>query len=364
MTPDLTAQRAGRLDQVDGLRSLAILWVALYHYAVFWAPSGKGLAVLPYGDALARIPLAEVGFLGVYLFFIVSGFVIAYSLTRSPGPGHFALLRMIRLWPTLLICGTLTFALTTALGPEPLRRAPLEYLISLTFVPPAHVGKLIGMDDLEWLDGAYWSLWTEVRFYVLAALLHFSARKHFLAVWTVFALGSAGLHLLALTHGGWADAVSRLLFAAHQPYFSAGIALAALRAGTMRRAATGLLAFAGGQALVYPSLLQGSLPPTEAVGIVAVFALAIWATQARDALPLLSARYVVLAGQASYAYYLLHQNAGLALLGALATGHRIADIAIMLAIQAGLLIAAITLTRFVEAPLRHALRRRVTASRA
>ena len=144
-----------RLDSLGGLRAIAILWVALYHYAVFWTPAGRGDDLIPYGDMLAWIPLAAVGDLGVMLFFIVSGLVIALSLTRSRSAGQFALRRLARLWPTLLICATLTFAATSLLGPAELKRSVSEYLISLSFVPPAHVGKVTGHADLAWLDGAY-----------------------------------------------------------------------------------------------------------------------------------------------------------------------------------------------------------------
>lgn len=349
----------GRLDQVDGLRAIAILWVAIYHYAVFWTPAGKGDPLVPYGDMLAGIPLAGVGFLGVNLFFIISGFVIAFSLTRSAGIGQFAVFRAIRLWPTMVICASITFVLTRTFGPDEFLRSSLEYLISLSFVPPPHVGKIIGQPGLEWLDGAYWSLWTEVRFYAIAAILFFTARRRFLLLWTMFAILSMAVHLLGLTKGGVFDALSRLIFAEYQPYFSAGIALAMLRANTQRGGALALLSLACGQALAYAVLPADTFPAPTLIGIAIVFALAIPTVLTRRAVPILSWGGVVLAGQASYAYYLLHQNAGLALLGALAPGNGIASVIVMIAVQVGLLAGAIVLTTRIEAPLRGALRKRL-----
>src|SRR6056297_728894 len=113
---------AARLKQVDSLRAIAILSVVVYHYAIFWTPSGNGEALLPYGDALGWIPLAAEGYQGVYLFFIVSGFVISLSLRRSATLMEFGILRAIRLWPTLIIGGSLTFAATSLFGPDELRR--------------------------------------------------------------------------------------------------------------------------------------------------------------------------------------------------------------------------------------------------
>src|SRR6056297_2047923 len=49
-----------RRAELDGLRTVAIVIVALYHYAVFWAPAGRGDPILPYGDSLAWIPVGSL----------------------------------------------------------------------------------------------------------------------------------------------------------------------------------------------------------------------------------------------------------------------------------------------------------------
>lgn len=363
MTESFSRQRSQsiRLGQLDGVRTVAILWVALFHYAVFWAPSGEGLALLPYGDALFRIPMADVGYLGVYLFFIVSGSVISLSLERSRDALNFALLRAIRLWPTLLICGTITFLLTTALGPEPLTRSIPEFLISLTFVPPAHIGKVLGAENLQWLDGAYWSLWTEVRFYFVAAVLFFFNRQRFLRTWTGFSLVCSAMFIVGAYKGGVFDAVSRLLFAEHQPYFSAGIALAMLRRETTRSLASALLAISVLQAFFYVYLTSEiGFTPSRVIGMIFVFSLASYAMLAqRSSFVVLSSRPMVLCGYASYAYYLLHQNAGLAVLEAFSSNSGLSSIFIMLLVQCSLLGLSIFLTLRIEEPLRRALRQRV-----
>lgn len=368
----LVPAKTMHLGQVDGLRTVAIFWVALYHYAVFWSPAGAGLNLLPYGDALAWIPFAKVGYLGVYLFFIVSGFVIALSLQRSRGFLHFAKLRAIRLWPTLLICGSLTFAITTLFGPPDLARGPLEYLISLTFIPPPHLGKVIGMSDLEWLDGAYWSLWTEVRFYIIVGMFYAMSRTRFLSLWAGFAIYSMGVHLAGLASGGSFEALSRLIFAEYQPYFSAGIAIAALRAAQANsgQANTGqssagqisaplaLLALSILQAFAYPWLAAGSLSISVFLGLVFVFALALFAMLSKRQIPFLGSRSMVMLGTASYAYYLLHQNLGLAVLARINPTNEAVGIAVMVLIQVIIMSAAILLTFQIEAPLRKFLRSR------
>ncbi len=347
-----------RLSHLDGLRTVAIFWVALYHYAYFWTSAGKGTDLLPYDAVLSRAPLADVGFLGVYLFFIVSGFVIAMSLTRSKSITQFGLNRAIRLWPTLIICGTITFLVTTQFGPAELQRSPMEYLISLTFIPPPHVGKAIGVSDLEWLDGAYWSLWTEVRFYAIAALLYFSGRSRFLLLWTAFAIASSVLHVTAVVKGGGFETLSRLLFTEYQPYFTAGIALASLY---FRQTAWArwLLSFAIAQAFAYPAMSPSGLFGKEAAGIIIVFAFAIPVLLSNGPIPILSSRLFVMIGMGSYAYYLLHQNAGMALLNAFPSESPTVSILTMFCIQAGIVMFSVLLTTRIEAPIRRFLRARV-----
>lgn len=346
------------LGQLDGLRTVAILWVALYHYAYFWSPAGAGLNLLPYGDALAWIPLANVGYLGVHLFFIVSGFVISLSLQRSRGLVHFAQLRAIRLWPTLLICASITFVVTTLFGPPYLMRGPLEYLISLTFIPPPHVGKVIGVPNLEWLDGAYWSLWTEARFYVIVGLFYALSRNRFLEVWAGFAIASMAVHLIGLTYGGSFEALSRLIFAEYQPYFSAGISIAALRMGGASSGPLALLSLSILQGFAYPWIAAGALTFSEVLGQSIVFALALYAMLSRSRVPVLSAPLMVTLGTASYAYYLLHQNVGLAVLSQINPANESVGIALVVLVQAGIMAAAVVLTFQVEAPLRRYLRSR------
>lgn len=91
--------------------------------------------------------------------------------------------------------------------------------------------------------------------------------------------------------------------------------------------------------------------PASVIGLLIVFGLPTLAALGGRELPILSNPAIILIGQASYGYYLLHQNAGLALLG-LADGLPVSlSILSMLLIQAGLLGVAVCLCRGVEVPL-------------
>jgi peptidoglycan/LPS O-acetylase OafA/YrhL len=352
----------GRLEELDGLRSVAILVVALYHYAYFWTPSGRGEALLPYGDALQSIPVQDLGGVGVSLFFIISGLVISISLHHAGSLGRFAVLRAIRLWPTLLICGTLTYLATQALGPPELQRSPAEAAISMAFLPPEHVGKLLGQPDWQWLDGAYWSLWVEVRFYAVVGLIFFVSRGRLLPGWIAFCVLGALMHIAALGGSAAADATAGLLFAEHQPYFSAGIALALLMRGRTRSPATALLLVAFVQALLY-ARVGPDWSATRLAAEVAIFALAALAALAPRRIALLGWGPVVLMGQASYVFYLLHQNFGIAILNAIPVTWAGAGIAAMLLVQAGIAVFSVMLFVAIERPLGRRLRKVVPPAR-
>ena len=64
----------GRLAYLDGMRGVAILLVLLFHAFARWPD------LVPYGDQYQSVPLFRVGFIGVNLFFIISGFVILMTL--------------------------------------------------------------------------------------------------------------------------------------------------------------------------------------------------------------------------------------------------------------------------------------------
>jgi peptidoglycan/LPS O-acetylase OafA/YrhL len=352
-----------RLNELDGLRAIAIFWVALNHYCFFWAPVGDGPDLLPYGDLLSGVYLAKFGQMGVYLFFVVSGVVITMSLDTTRSFAIFALRRLARLWPSMFLCATATFAVTSYFGPAELMRSLSEYLLSMTFVFPGHIGIVLGYPDWQWLDGAYWSLWVEVRFYVVAGVIWFTLRDWRLEMWAAFAGISGLLFGLGAMGNGLSDALSRMLFAAYQPYFSFGIALAALAAGYKPRLARALLVGATLQAVIYESYemvdismgFRGVAEPM--IGLCIVLILPSLAVLSPGRIKWAGALPLRTTGRASYGYYLLHQNLGMSLLLATRLAGWRAVVA-MLGIQAVVLCTAFGLYHWVEKPMSDFVHRR------
>lgn len=147
-----------RVHEIDLLRFLAAFAVVFYHYA-FRGYTADHLSSMPY-PLLA--PIAKYGYLGVELFFMISGFVILMSATHS-NVKDFIISRSTRLYPAFWMACTLTFLATLALGPPQFSVSFPQYLGNMTLL-----GEFLNFTAL---DGSYWSLFVEIRFYFLVLLL-------------------------------------------------------------------------------------------------------------------------------------------------------------------------------------------------
>lgn len=313
---------SNRLEALDGLRCIAVLAVMLYHYLWFWTSAGRGENIVAYDAAFSSFPFAAIGGLGVNLFFVISGFVILMTLERTSTLAEFAVRRFVRLWPPIVLFGTFTFVFINLNGPAALAVSVPEYLISLLFVPPQHVGGLLGATGWTWLDGAYWSLWVEVRFYAVVGAFYFLMPGNFIRRWTLFECATLTIGVANVLSGiGALDKLDGLVFQKYVPYFSLGLASYlsfTARAGPeVKRLMWITLTHLGFTMAVYVSkleqwdamfLVQYGLGQAA---ILYVFYRLMWR---RDRMRWLEAQPLVRMGQASYGTYLLHQNVGLSLL--------------------------------------------------
>ena len=163
-----------RVNEVDLLRFVAAMAVAVFHYA-FRGYAADSMTVMPY-PLLA--PVAKYGYLGVELFFMISGFVIL--MTAADGNlRNFVVSRVARLYPAYWVCCTITFLATLSIGAPRYTATLAQYLANLTMISP-YLGQPA-------MDGVYWSLLVEIRFYALVAIVLLLKKihlaQHFIAVW-------------------------------------------------------------------------------------------------------------------------------------------------------------------------------------
>ncbi|MDF5753818.1 acyltransferase [Spongiactinospora sp. TRM90649] len=293
----------GRIAELDLLRFLAALAVVAFHYLVAFASiwGERPSKLFP-----ATASMAGLGILGVELFFMISGFVILMTVWGR-GIGGFARSRLVRLFPAywvsvLAVVGVYGLTTATALNP---RLSTGEYAVNLTMLQRA-----FGVTDA---NGVYWSLWVELRFYLLIAVLVLAGVTMarcliFMGVWLAATVAATFAEL-----GPIADLV---VMPKYSPYFIAGMALFLIR---RFGSAVHLWAFvAAGYALALPSALQRVAGRVKAAGfkgmpvedwmVVAAITLmfGVMAAVALGALSRLTWGGLTVLGGLTYPLYLFH----------------------------------------------------------
>ena len=156
--------RRGRLAALDGVRGIAILLVVVHHVAESFTHGNDSLLPILGWEAGA---ILLNGWMGVQLFFVLSGFLITFHLLRrrdrqSEGIGRFLVRRWLRIVPTYYVV-----LLIVALGAVPYYPVAPDYL-------GLRVGyHLLFLQDYlpSSLLGPFWSLGVEEKFYLAAPLI-------------------------------------------------------------------------------------------------------------------------------------------------------------------------------------------------
>ena len=118
-----------RIGVLDELRFLAALAVALFHFGF----RGKTLSLTEMALP-AWIPVLKYGYLSVQMFFVISGFVIAYS-AEGRTPAQFAIARFARIYLMFVLCMTLTFLIVVIYGAPQLNATVTQWAANLLLRP-------------------------------------------------------------------------------------------------------------------------------------------------------------------------------------------------------------------------------------
>lgn len=198
---DKAKEKLGYLGSLDLLRGLAALAVVFFHFT-----HGNP-------DLLSKtnplFVIGRYGFLGVEVFFVISGFVIPYSMYR--GRYHYSNFwkflgkRFVRIEPPYLVSIALVLILNWVSTLSPYYRGAG---FSIDFTALAfHLGYLNAFFDYPWYNDVYWTLAIEFQYYLLIALvfpliLHPKKWLNYLVI-VVFALSGffVDRHSLILNYG-------------------------------------------------------------------------------------------------------------------------------------------------------------------
>ena len=160
-TPYLRQSFSRQIVGIDCLRLVSALLVVGVHLGIAaWLPERNGGIEITHAfDALK--PWLCFGWVGVQIFFVISGFVIAYSVQRVSAP-DFARNRFLRLYPIAFMSASITLLATELyFAPHlPQTRIWASFLRVILFIPTG-----------ELLDDSFWTLPIEACFYLVVYLL-------------------------------------------------------------------------------------------------------------------------------------------------------------------------------------------------
>lgn len=288
-----------RLTELDLLRFVAAFAVMFFHYTTR-GNADPNLIPIQY-PFLSQI--SRYCYLGVDLFFIISGFVIFMSaVDRSPK--SFAISRIVRLYPAYWVSCTLTFLVTLFWGVNSLKVSWPVYAANLTM--------LHSFFNIEHVDGVYWSLFVEIKFYMMVLMVILLKQMHraryFLGLWLLVSMLSLKFPI---------SRIEEIFITPHSAYFISG--------------AIFYLIWKEGLDLYKGMLLLGSyvLALCNAMGMMNivqewyhieldVVIVAVWVTvfylmfflMANNRLAFMRGRFLVVLGALTYPLYLVHERIG------------------------------------------------------
>ena len=139
-----------RLTELDGLRGIAAISVVLFHYFFRYDHI--------YGHAFDVPNFFRFGHYGVQLFFMISGFVIYWTISRSARPMDFVWSRLSRLYPVYWASIGATFLFVWMFSLPGREYQFIDFLVNLSMFQ-----EYIGFPHI---DGVYWTLTIELTFYI------------------------------------------------------------------------------------------------------------------------------------------------------------------------------------------------------
>jgi peptidoglycan/LPS O-acetylase OafA/YrhL len=293
---------------------------------------------------------ASYGWIGVEIFFVISGFVICMSCWGRT-PRQFFTSRVIRLYPAYWFAIVFTTAVLIALPGVWDRLRTRDVLLNFTMLQSG--------SGVMNVDGVYWTLWSELRFYLLFLVVVWSGLTYrkvvvFCCVWGAAAMLAPIsklplLELVANPEGAW--------------YFIAGLALYLMHRFGQDLLLWGILAMAW---LMGQRELGLRIDEVEHVSgwrgsvlIFTVFLLAMVAI-ALGATDRVRWKWLVTAGALTYPLYLTHYAAGTAII------NRLRDTMdarlLVVSVIAAFMLLSWLVHRFVERPVARLLKRGLDTS--
>ncbi len=319
-----------RFQTLDVFRGLAAMIVVVYHYFYRYEQL--------YGHEGIPVDWTRLGLYGVHFFFLISGFVIYWSLQRAPSVSSFLVSRFSRIFPAYWVALILTFSLVALFGLPGREFEFVTLVINFSMIQEYL--------NVPHIDQAYWTLTTELTFYFWIAVLLATGRLKHAEYWLLPFMAIGAAHYLGFIE--LPLRVSKSLLIKHANLFMAGILLYRLYTATHKWDIWPLLVVSAAMNfLIYTKVWYD---PWFLASYYVAFALAV-----TGRLNKLCVRPLLWLGSISYTLYLLHQNIGYVIIREVYAMGGNGWVAIGVALVMVLMMAE-CLSRLVERPAAASLR--------
>ncbi len=141
-------------------------------FSHYWGSTWMtGLSV---DERVASLRFVRQGWVGVQLFFLISGFVILMTIERCTSPRQFIYKRWLRLFPAMAIATAITVVFNYSIQPiEQFQNTPwYDAIPGLIFVSNSFLSAILQV-EINSLHRSFWTLYVEVGFYVFFGIVYF-----------------------------------------------------------------------------------------------------------------------------------------------------------------------------------------------
>jgi peptidoglycan/LPS O-acetylase OafA/YrhL len=332
-----------RFRELDLLRLVAALAVVVFHYTFSGPENGYINVEFPEIKDITRY-----GYLGVDLFFLISGLVVLMSAWDRDVRG-FLVSRAARLYPAFWVGCCLTAAVVAVAGAPHFRVTPGQFLANLTMLHPAI--------DVISIDVVYWTLWSEIRFYLVVVILiiiGMTRRRVTTALWIW--LGLTLVLETGLLPERIAGATDLAVQTHYSHYFIAGMAMYLISRFGPSPSLIALIGLCWANALYRGAMFTGevgaryheTISPVPAMIVIHLCLIVMLLVSTRRT-ESLGRPWFTTAGTITYPLYLLHHTIGLIVIQRLSD--EVGRYPLVLAVTLAMVLAAVLLHRTVERPL-------------